>query len=270
LYPRLVYCSISGFGQDGPYASRPGYDFMIQGLGGIMDLTGSPDGEPHKIGVAFADIFTGVYAVVGIQAALAVRERTGKGQHVDMALLDTQVGVLANQAMNYLISGRSPHRLGNAHPNIVPYQTFAVADGHIVLAVGNDAQFQRCCEALGMPELAQDARFRTNRDRVSHREELTQLLAERLSTFTREQALQSMEAAGVPAGPINSVADVFADPQVEHRAMRLDLTCDRAAAGSIPGVRSPVRLSDTPLVYDRPSPALGEHTQEILSELGFP
>jgi crotonobetainyl-CoA:carnitine CoA-transferase CaiB-like acyl-CoA transferase len=269
LNPRLVYCSITGFGQNGPYASRAGYDFMIQGLGGIMDLTGSPHGEPHKIGVAFADIFTGVYAVIGIQAALAARGRSGEGQHVDMSLLDTQVGVLANQAMNYLISGHSPRRLGNAHPNIVPYQTFAVADGHIILAVGNDAQFQRCCEVLGTPELARDQRFQTNRDRVAHREELTRLLAVRFSSLTREQVLQHMEAAGVPAGPINSVADVFNDAQVEHRGMRLDLPCDRAAGGSIPGVRSPVRLSATPLVYDRASPALGEHTQEILSELGL-
>lgn len=267
LNPRLVYCSVTGFGQDGPYAPRAGYDFIVQGMGGIMDLTGPVHGEPQKAGVAFADIFTGLYAVIGIQAALAARERTGKGQHVDVALLDSQVGVLANQAMNYLVSGRAPQRRGNEHPNIVPYQTFAVADGHVTLAVGNDGQFQRCCEVLGVPELATDARFRTNADRVRNREVLIPLLAARFSMLTRASVLDRMERAGVPAGPINTLAEVFADPQVLHRGMKLDLACPRARGGGVPSVRSPVRLSDTPLIYQRCAPGLGEHTDEIIAGL---
>jgi crotonobetainyl-CoA:carnitine CoA-transferase CaiB-like acyl-CoA transferase len=264
--PRLIYCSISGFGQDGPYARRPGYDFIIQGMGGIMDLTGAPDGEPQKSGVASADIFTGLYAVIAIEAAIVARDRTGTGQHIDMALLDTQVGVLANQAMNYLVSGRSPRRLGNAHPNIVPYQAFPVADGHVIIAVGNEAQFRHLCGALGVPSLADDPRFATNRDRVAHRDVLVPLIADRTRTFTRADLLAALEAAGVPAGPINAVADVFADPQVAARGMRLDLAADGA---TVPSVRTPIVMSDTPLAYDRASPRLGADTAAILAELGY-
>jgi len=264
--PRLIYCSISGFGQDGPYAHRPGYDFIIQGMGGIMDLTGAADGEPQKSGVAFADIFTGLYAVVAIEAALIARERTGKGQHLDLALLDTQVGVLANQAMNYLVSGKAPRRLGNAHPNIVPYQSFPVADGHIIIAVGNDGQFRHLCAALGEPALADDPRFATNRARVEHRAALAPLVAERTAAFTRADLLAALEAAGVPAGPINTVADVFADPQVAARGMRLDLPAGDGE--TIPSVRTPILMSETPPAYERASPRLGEHTRTVLRELG--
>ncbi|KAA2235008.1 CaiB/BaiF CoA transferase family protein [Salinarimonas soli] len=264
--PRLIYCSITGFGQTGPYAARAGYDFMIQGMGGIMDLTGAPDGEPQKIGVAFADIFTGVYAVIGIQAALRRRDLTGEGGHVDMALLDTQVSVLANQAMNYLASGTPPRRMGNAHPNIVPYQVFPVADGHVIVAVGNDGQYGRFVRVLGAPELAADPRFGGNADRVRHRDTLVPLLTTLTLRMTRADLLAALEREGVPAGPINSVADVFADPGVIARGLRLDLPSDAAAGGTIPSVRSPIVLDGTPLAADRPSPRLGEHGDEVLSD----
>jgi crotonobetainyl-CoA:carnitine CoA-transferase CaiB-like acyl-CoA transferase len=264
--PRLVYCSITGFGQHGPYASRAGYDFMIQGLGGIMDLTGAPDGEPQKIGVAYVDIFTGVYSVVGILAALRRRDATGEGAHLDMALLDVQTSVLANQAMNYLASGKSPRRMGNAHPNIVPYQVFPVVDGHVIVAVGNDGQFARFVSVLERPELANDERFRTNAGRVGHRTELVPLLTELTLTFTREDLLAALEGQGVPAGPINTVADVFADPQVVARGMRIDLPSQAAKGGAIPSVRSPIVLDGQPMAAGRPSPRLGEHTDEVLSD----
>ena len=264
--PRLVYCSITGFGQDGPYASRAGYDFMIQGLGGIMDLTGDPDGEPHKIGVAFADIFTGVYSVVGILAALRRRDETGAGAQLDMALLDVQTSVLANQAMNYLASGQTPRRMGNAHPNIVPYQVFPVADGHVIVAVGNDGQFARFVAILGIPELAQDERFMSNVGRVSHRADLVPLLTAKTIRMTRDGLLSALEAQGVPAGPINNVADVFADPQVVARGMRVDLPSAAAKNGAIPSVRSPIVMDGLPMTSDRPSPRLGEHTHEILND----
>ena len=264
--PRLVYCSITGFGQDGPYAARAGYDFMIQGMGGIMDLTGAPDGEPQKIGVAFADIFTGVYSVVGVLAALRQRDKSGTGAHLDMALLDVQTSVLANQAMNYLASGKTPTRMGNAHPNIVPYQVFPVADGHVIVAVGNDGQFARFAAVLGVPQLALDERFRTNVGRVSHRPELVPLLTAETVKVTREFLLGALEAQGVPAGPINTVADVFADPQVLARGMRIDLPSSSAKAGAIPSVRSPIVMNGRPLASDRPSPRLGEHTEEILND----
>ena len=264
--PRLVYCSITGFGQNGPYAARAGYDFMIQGLGGIMDLTGDPEGEPQKIGVAYVDIFTGVYSVVGILAALRRRDQTGEGAHLDMALLDVQTSVLANQAMNYLASGKSPRRMGNAHPNIVPYQVFPVADGHVIVAVGNDGQFVRFVSVLGKPELAQDERFRTNAGRVGHRAELVPLLTELTLTFTREDLLAALEGQGVPAGPINTVADVFADPQVIARGMKIDLPSQAAKGGAIPSVRSPIVIDGQPMAAGRPSPRLGEHTDEVLSD----
>jgi crotonobetainyl-CoA:carnitine CoA-transferase CaiB-like acyl-CoA transferase len=264
--PRLICCSITGFGQDGPYAPRAGYDFIVQGLGGIMDLTGAPDGEPQKIGVAFADIFTGVYAATAILAALRRRGETGEGAHVDMALLDTQVGVLANQALGYLVSGVAPKRLGNAHPSIVPYQVFEAADGHLIVAVGNDTQFARLCAILGAPELAGDPRFVTNADRVRNRDALTPILSGIVRKTTRAALLDALEGAGVPVGPINTVADVFADPQVIARGMRIDLNDKAAAGGVIPGVRTPIVLDGEPTASRRPSPALGAHNAEVLAD----
>jgi crotonobetainyl-CoA:carnitine CoA-transferase CaiB-like acyl-CoA transferase len=264
--PRLIYCSISGFGQDGPYAGRAGYDFMIQGLGGIMDLTGLPDNEPQKIGVAFADIFTGVYAVVAVLAALRRREATGEGAFIDMALLDTQTGVLANQAMNYLISGVAPKRMGNAHPNIVPYQVFPVSDGHLIVAVGNDAQFAKFSSVLGAPALAADPRFASNAERVRNREALAEILAQLTARFSRGALLAALEDQGVPAGPINNVADVFADPQVRHRRMRVDLPAPEALDGLIPGVRTPITLDGIPAAAGTPAPQLGAHNAEVLAD----
>lgn len=267
--PRLVYCSITGFGQDGPYASRAGYDYIVQGMGGIMDLTGDPAGEPQKIGVAFADIFTGLYGVIAIQAALAERQRTGEGRHIDMALLDCMTGVLANQALNYLVSGVSPHRMGNAHPNIAPYQVFPTADGHLIVAVGNDGQFQRLCGALGLAGTAADPRFASNALRVEHRATLAETIGERTRTFSRDGLLAKLEEAGVPGGPINAVSDVFADPQVVHRRMRIDTPHAGASGGTSPGVRTPIRFGQIDAVSARGVPRLGEHTQEVLAEIGM-
>ena len=258
-HPGLVYCSVTGFGQDGPRAAEPGYDFMIQGLGGIMELTGEPDGEPQKTGVAVADLFTGLYGVIAIQAALARRARTGEGEHVDMALLDCMSGVLANQAMNYLASGESPRRLGNAHPNIVPYQSFAAADGHLIVAVGNDAQFARLCAVLDLDALAADARFRTNGDRVGHRTTLVPRLEEAIGARRRDELLAALGAARVPAGPINSVAEVFADPQFVHRGMRID-------PDGVPGVRTPIRFAEAALALERRAPRLGEHDADLRAD----
>jgi crotonobetainyl-CoA:carnitine CoA-transferase CaiB-like acyl-CoA transferase len=257
--PRLIYCSITGFGQDGPYAPRAGYDFMIQGMGGIMDLTGDPAGEPQKIGVAFADIFTGVYASNAILAALHGRAASGRGCHIDMALLDTQVAVLANQAMNYLVSGDTPRRLGNAHPNIAPYQTFELKDGWVIVAVGNDGQFRKLCGLLGLPALADDSRFVSNAERVRHRDLLTAALAPVLLQRGKEELLGALAAAGVPAGPINSVAGVFADPQVAARGLRLSLD-------GIPSVASPIVIDGKRQVSGRSSPALDQDRAEILGE----
>jgi len=270
LNPRLIYCSVTGFGQTGPYAQRPGYDFIIQGMSGIMDLTGEADGPPQKIGVAFADLFTGTYGAIAVLAALAHRERTGSGQHIDLSLLDCMVGVLANQGLNFLVRGQSPRRMGNAHPNIVPYQVFAVRDGHIVLAVGNDAQFERLCAWLEEPALASDPRFATNAARVEHREEIVGRIAARLQGSTRDELLRAMEERGIPAGPINSVAEVFADPQVLHRQMRLELQAPWAAGGLVPSIRIPIRFSAAQLELTRASPRLGEHTDEILWEIKQP
>lgn len=244
--PRLIYCSITGFGQNGPYAERAGYDFMIQGMGGIMDLTGDPAGEPQKIGVAFADIFTGLYATSAILAALRGREATGQGCHIDMALLDVQVAVLANQAMNYLVGGEVPHRLGNAHPNIAPYQTFPVADGHVIVAVGNDGQFRRLCGLLG---LAEEPRFATNADRVRNRDALVTLLAPAVALRHRDEFLAALAAAGIPAGPINDVGQVFADPQVVARGLRIDVD-------GMPGVASPIVIDGRRQVATSGSPRL--------------
>jgi crotonobetainyl-CoA:carnitine CoA-transferase CaiB-like acyl-CoA transferase len=256
INPRLIYCSITGFGHTGPYAERAGYDFMIQGMGGIMDLTGEPDREPQKIGVAFADIFTGLYSVIGIQSALIMRERTGKGQHIDMALFDCMSAVLANQAMNYLASGVSPKRMGNAHPNIAPYQTLPVSDGYFIIACGNDGQFAKLTSLLGIGELASDSRFLTNSSRVANRDALTDLLEERTKQWLRDDILAALAKAGVPAGPINTVEDVFADPQFIARQMRI-------APDGVPGLRTPIRFSDAELKLDKRSPNLGEHSNDI-------
>ncbi len=265
LNPRLVTCSITGFGQDGPYAARAGYDFMIQGMGGLMDITGAPDGEPQKVGVAVVDVFTGVYASVGILAALRRRDATGEGGHVDMALLDVSVAILANQAMNYLASGTAPRRLGNAHPNIVPYQVFEVADGHVIVAVGNDGQFAKFCAVVGAEDIAADPAFATNGDRVKRRADLVPHLAPHVKAFPRDELLARLEAAGVPAGPINSVADVFADPQVIHRGMRLDLVSTDGS--TVPGVASPIVIDGVRMAASSPSPMLGADTAAVLAAL---
>jgi len=263
--PRLVYCSITGFGQDGPYAPRAGYDFIIQGMSGLMSITGPAGGEPQKVGVAVTDIFTGLYSVIAIQAALRHAEKTGEGQHIDMALYDAQISVLANQNLNFLVSGVAPTRMGNAHPNICPYEVFEVEDGHFILAVGNDGQFARFCRVIGREKLASEPDFATNAARVANRERLRAEIVPLLKTFAREEVLKRLEEAGVPASPINTIADMFADPQTIARGMRLDLEDGRGNA--LPSVRSPMVMSETPLAYTRPSPRLGEHTEEILREL---
>ncbi len=255
-FPRLVYCSISGFGQDGPYAERAGYDYIIQGMSGLMDITGEPEREPQKVGVAVVDLFTGVYASTAILAALRQRDRDGIGAHIDMALMDCAVAMLANQAMNYLASGRSPSRLGNAHPNIAPYQVFAVADGHVIVAVGNDRQFQNFCRAIGAKSAGAEPDFATNPQRVRNRERLVKALAPQLAAFGRFALLAKLEAAGVPAGPINRIEDVFADPQVIHRGMKLELV--GADGAKVAGVASPIVIDGVRMVSDRPSPRLGE------------
>ncbi|MEW9304866.1 CaiB/BaiF CoA transferase family protein [Labrys portucalensis] len=256
INPRVVTCSVTGFGQDGPYAARAGYDFMIQGMGGIMDLTGDPNGEPQKIGVAFADVFTGVYAVVGVQAALRRREMTGLGGHVDMSLFDVQLAVLANQAMNYLASGKSPTRMGNAHPNIVPYQVFPASDGHIIIACGNDSQFVKLCGVLNIQDIAAHPDYLTNKDRVRNRDTLAALIAGLTGRRTRADLLASLEKVGVPAGPINSVADALHDPQATHRGMIVDLPHPGVKGGSIPSVRTPILIDGEPMVARTASPDL--------------
>ena len=255
LNPRLVYCSITGFGQDGPYASRPGYDFIIQGMSGIMDLTGDPAGPPQKIGVAFADIMTGLYAVIAIQAALAARGTSGRGEHIDMALFDVMTGVLANQAQNYLVTGTSPRRLGNMHPNITPYAVYSTSDGWFILAVGNDGQFRRFCEAMGLGALAQDARFVSNPLRLEHRAVLEVLIGEATRQRPRDELLLLLESAGVPAGPINSVADAFADPQLIARAMEQAFVTPDGQ--TIAGVRTPISFKHMALKLGVAAPRLG-------------
>jgi crotonobetainyl-CoA:carnitine CoA-transferase CaiB-like acyl-CoA transferase len=266
--PRLIYCSITGFGQTGPYASRAGYDLMAQGIGGIMELTGAPDGEPQRTGVPVADIFTGVYSAVGILAALAERARTGRGCLVDTALVDSQVGVLANQALNFLVSGKVPKRIGNAHPNIVPYQVFPVADGHIIIATGNDNQFAKLCAVLGAPDIPKEPRYLVNSDRLQHRDELVARLSELTKRWSRADLLAKLEAVQVPAGPINPLDQVFTDPQVVHRGMRIDPPSAAAKAGKIPGVRTPIIIDGRPMAAEHPAPRLGEHSAEILREIG--
>ncbi|WP_137128763.1 CaiB/BaiF CoA-transferase family protein [Rhizobium sp. FY34] len=265
INPRLVYCSITGFGQDGPYADLAGYDYIVQGMSGFMSVTGAIDGEPMKAGVAIADIFTGVYAVTAIQAALIHVMKTGQGQHIDMALLDVMAGVMANQNMNYLVSGTAPVKLGNAHPNISPYEVVPVADGHLILAVGNDGQFARLCAILGLEAMVSDERFANNKARVAHREQVRALVIEKTIKHTKAELLAACGENAVPAGPINSIADMFDDPQIKARGMRIDL--ETADGTTIPGVRTPIVLSETPLAYQRPSPALGEHSDDILAEL---
>jgi crotonobetainyl-CoA:carnitine CoA-transferase CaiB-like acyl-CoA transferase len=264
--PGLIYCSITGFGQHGPYAQRAGYDFMIQGMGGIMSVTGQPDGEPGaepmKVGVAFADIFTGLYAVIGMLAALRHRELTGEGQQVDLALLDCQVAVLANQALNFLVGGQAPTRLGNAHPNIVPYQTFKTRDGHVIIAVGTDRQFREFCRIAGIAHIADDPRFSTNRGRVENRKELVSLLIDPIKTRSTGEWIALLEAAAVPCGPINRIDEVFADPQVIARGIQIALS--RPDGAVTPGVANPIRLSATPIDYDRAPPALGDGTATVL------
>jgi crotonobetainyl-CoA:carnitine CoA-transferase CaiB-like acyl-CoA transferase len=249
--PRLIYCSITGFGHSGPYAPRAGYDYIIQGMCGLMSVTGAPEGQPQKAGVAITDLFTGVYACVGILAALRQRDETGRGQQVDMALLDVGVSIMSNQAMNYLVTGEPPPRLGNAHKNLTPYQVFDCADGHIIIATGNDGQFRRLCDLLGRPDLGVAADYRHNADRIAHREALTEALGQATRLFTKASLLAACEAEGVPAGPINDLAEVFADPQVLARGLRIE-------AGGVPGIRSPMSFSEAELALERPSPRLGE------------
>ncbi|WP_309045670.1 CaiB/BaiF CoA transferase family protein [Marinobacter sediminicola] len=269
--PDLVYCSITGFGQSGPYSKRAGYDFLLQGMGGLMDITGRPDeepgGEPVKVGVAVVDLFTGMYATTSILSALIGRSRTGEGAWIDVALMDVQVSMLANQAMNYLTSGQSPQRMGNSHPNIVPYQAFSTADGHIILAVGNDGQFRRFCKVAGVPDLALDKRFASNRSRVQNRK----LLVSNIESLIRAKPtlfwLEALEREGVPCGPINSIEQVFADPQVQHRGLKVAMPHEEA--GEVNLVSNPVRFNNNPMNADTPPPRLGEHTESVLSEL-FP
>lgn len=247
--PRLIYCSVTGFGQDGPYAPRAGYDFLLQGMSGLMSITGEPDGQPQKVGVAITDIVTGLYGSIGILAAVEQRHRTGRGQHLDMSLMDCATALLANQAMNYLATGSSPARLGNDHPNIAPYQVMAVQDGHVILAVGNDGQFQRLCQVLELSDAAADPRFQTNQQRVSNRKALTELLTQALAGWTQAGLLAALEAATVPAGPINTIGQAFGDPQIRHRQMQI-------APEGVPGVRGPWKFSDAELALDKTAPKL--------------
>ncbi|MDH3228217.1 MAG: CoA transferase [Alphaproteobacteria bacterium] len=263
--PGLVYCSITGFGQDGPYAGRAGYDFMIQGMSGLMSVTGEAGGMPMKVGVAVSDLFTGLYATVAILAALSQRERSGAGQHIDMSLLDCQIAALANQTSNFHISGKAPVRMGNAHPNIVPYEAVPTADGHIILAIGNDRQYARFCEVAGRPELVDDARFAGNAGRVANRDVLMPLIHDITRTRAAADWIAALEAVQVPCGPINGLGEVFDDPQVRHRGMRIEL--DHPLAGTVPLTASPMRFSGTPVEYGRAPPLLGQHTREVVCGL---
>jgi len=266
--PRLIYCSVTGFGQTGPDAARAGYDLMAQGIGGFMDLTGTADGEPTRAGIPVSDIFTGVYSAVGVLAALQQRERTGKGCYVDTALVDSTVGILANQALNFLVSGEVPQRIGNAHPNIVPYQVFPVADGFAIVATGNDNQYKKFCTVLGAPELGTDPAYLLNKDRLGKRAELVDKLTALTKKMKRDDLLKKLEEVGVPAGPINNLDQVFKNAQVIHRGMKLELKNDDAKGGVIPGVRTPIVIDGQPMASPRSAPKLGQHTQEVLKEIG--
>jgi len=265
-FPKLIYCSVTGFGQTGPYASRPGYDFLVQGMGGIMSLTGDPDGTPMKVGVGIADVMTGMYAVVGILAALQHRNATGLGQHIDISLLDTQIAWLVNAGTNFLTNRRVPSRLGNGHPNIVPYQTFDTATGPMILAVGNDAQFRRFCEVAGLSELASNDKFRSNTNRVKNRERLCILINDRLRSRPRQSWLEELEAVGVPCGPVNNLEEVFSDPHVKARGAELRLPCPWASGGEIGLLANPLKMSRTPVTYLRPPPRLNENEAEVLRD----
>jgi crotonobetainyl-CoA:carnitine CoA-transferase CaiB-like acyl-CoA transferase len=266
-HPRLVYCSITGFGQTGPYAARPGYDSLVQAMGGVMSLSGEPDGMPMKVGVPVADVFAGLYGCIGILAALRHREQTGEGQHVDIGMLDAAVAWLANQGMNYLATGENPPRLGNQHPNIVPYQVFATADGHIMLSVGNDATFRRFCESIERADLPDDPRFATNAERVRNRTLVTDTLAAVFATQGTAWWLGRLEALGIGCGPINRLSEVFADPQVVARGMVVRMAHPTAEGGMVDLLANPVRLSATPVDYRLPPPLLGQHTEEVLGRL---
>lgn len=269
IKPDIIYCSITGFGQDGPYATRAGYDALIQAMGGLMSITGQPDGTsgggPMKVGVAVSDVLTGLYAAIGILAALAHRERTGQGQYIDVSLLDVQVAALANQALNYLASGQAPVRCGNSHPNIVPYQAFRTQDGHVIIAVGNDEQFARFCSLAGYPNLAEDTRYQSNADRVRNRETLVPQLEEIIAAKPTGWWVAELEKASIPGGPINTIAEVFDDPQVRHRGMRIDI--EDADGERAPGVACPIRLSETPPEYRAPPPDLGADTDAVLDDV---
>jgi len=265
-YPGLIYCSVTGFGQTGPYARRPGYDFLIQGMGGIMSLTGEPEGTHMKVGVGIADVMTGMYATVGILAALHRRNATGQGQQIDISLLDTQISWLVNAGTNYLADRKLPTRLGNGHPNIVPYQVFNTADGPMILAVGNDAQFRRFCEIADLAALADDPRYARNTDRIAHRGELCDRIDERLRTRPRSHWLTALDAAGVPCGPVNDLDDVFHDPHVQARGAELRMPCDWAQGGEIGLLANPLKLSESPVTYRHPPPRLNEHAAEILAD----
>jgi len=269
INPRLIYCSITGFGQTGPYANRPGYDFAIQAMGGLMSITGQsddkPGGGPQKVGVALADVTTGLYATISILAALTSRYETGEGQYIDLALLDVQAAVLANQAMNYFTTGQAPGRLGNEHPNIVPYQSLATANGHIILAIGNDLQFKRFCELINNPELAHDPRFISNKQRVRNRASLIPIIEKIMKQRNSDEWLQKLDEEHIPCSPINSIDEVFANDQIQHRGMQLEM--DHPVVKKISMVANPIKFSKTPNSYDRPPPLLGEHTNEVLTEL---
>ncbi|HSV44650.1 MAG TPA: CaiB/BaiF CoA-transferase family protein [Ramlibacter sp.] len=265
-FPRLIYCSITGFGQTGPYASRPGYDFLIQGMGGVMSMTGEPSGQPMKTGVGIADVMTGMYAACGILAALHHREASGAGQQIDISLLDTQIAWLVNAGTNFLASRTVPQRLGNGHPNIVPYQVFATADAPMILAVGNDAQFTRFCGVAALEGLSQDSRYATNPQRVAHREQLCQLIGQQLKLRPRADWLAALEGAGVPCGPVNDLAEVFADPHVKARGAELRMPCEWAEGGEIGLLANPLKMSATPPTYRQPPPRLGEHGAEVLRD----
>jgi crotonobetainyl-CoA:carnitine CoA-transferase CaiB-like acyl-CoA transferase len=266
INPKLIYCSITGFGQNGPYAPRPGYDFLVQGMGGLMSITGPIEGPPYKAGVAVGDIFTGLYSTIAIEAALVRRERTGEGAFIDCCLIDSVVGILGNQALYYLVSGQEPPRMGNAHATVIPYDVFKASDGDFIIASGNDGQYKRLMRLLGRPELADDPRFRENKDRIANRVELTRVLNDLTSKLTRADLLKRLEAAGVPAGPINTLSEVFADPQVIARGMRIDPVNERAKSGTTPGLRTPIVIDGVPAASSRASPALGEHSEDVLAD----